>query len=190
MKIRMKWLRNARLHSALLVIALQLVACSSDNVGMGPDDAGAGFWAAISAAGGHTCAVTTVGSMYCWGSTDGGSLGDGTGSDNLTPNPVNGTLTWARVSAGIAPVRVSVVVPARNEAQGLAAVLEGVRRALGDVPHEILVVDDGSTDGTGDVAARAGARVLRHPLPMGNGAAVKAGIRAARGEWIALLDGG
>jgi len=88
-----------------------------------------------------------------------------------------------------APVRVSVVVPARNEAEGLAAVLEGVRRALGDVPHEVLVVDDGSTDATGEVAARAGARVLRHPLPMGNGAAVKAGLREARGEVVALLDG-
>lgn len=93
------------------------------------------------------------------------------------------------MSAEAAPIRVSVVIPARDEAAGLPGVLEGVRRALGDVSHEVVVVDDGSSDGTGEIARRAGARVLRHPLAMGNGAAVKAGIRAARGEIVALMDG-
>ena len=87
------------------------------------------------------------------------------------------------------PVRVTVVVPARDEAPGLPGVLEGVRKALAGVPHEVLVVDDGSVDGTGDLARKAGARVVRHPFPLGNGAAVKAGIREARGEVVALMDG-
>jgi glycosyltransferase involved in cell wall biosynthesis len=93
------------------------------------------------------------------------------------------------MSEAVPSIRVSVVIPARNEAGGLPALLDEVRRALGAVPHEVLVVDDGSVDGTGDLARKAGARVLRHPISMGNGAAVKTGIRAARGEVVALLDG-
>lgn len=54
--------------------------------------------------------------------------------------------------------------------------------------HEVLVVDDGSTDATGDAARAAGARVIRHPYNKGNGAAVKTGIRHAAGEFILILD--
>jgi glycosyltransferase involved in cell wall biosynthesis len=86
--------------------------------------------------------------------------------------------------------RVSVVIPARDEAEGLPAVLEGVKAALDGarVPFEIVLVDDGSSDGTGEAARKAGARVLRNPYSMGNGAAVKAGIRASRGEIVVLMD--
>jgi len=86
--------------------------------------------------------------------------------------------------------RVSVVIPARDEAEGLPAVLEGVKAALDGarVPYEIVLVDDGSVDGTGEAARKAGARVLRNPYSMGNGAAVKAGIRAALGEIVVLMD--
>jgi len=86
--------------------------------------------------------------------------------------------------------RVSVVIPARDEAEGLPAVLAGVKAALDGarIPFEILLVDDGSSDGTGEAARKAGARVIRHPFSLGNGAAVKAGIRAARGEIVVLMD--
>ena len=83
---------------------------------------------------------------------------------------------------------VSIVIPAYNEARAIGDV---VRDVLGlGLPHaEVLVVDDGSSDGTGEAAAAAGARVVRHPYNQGNGAAVKSGLRAARGARIVLMDG-
>src|SRR6188508_3733825 len=86
-----------------------------------------------------------------------------------------------------APESVTIVVPAFNEGDSIGAVVTTLRAA--GPWHEVLVVDDGSTDGTGDAAARAGARVVRHPYNKGNGAAVKSGIRAATGEFILIIDG-
>ena len=85
------------------------------------------------------------------------------------------------------PSETSVVIPAYNEAASIA----GVVRALVDAGtwHEILVVDDGSTDTTGTLAQEAGARVCRHPYNKGNGAAVKTGIRQASGEYVLIMDG-
>ncbi len=81
---------------------------------------------------------------------------------------------------------ISIVLPARNEAAALAAVLPGVRIAAPDA--ELIVVDDGSTDDTAAIARAAGARVIAHPYPKGNGAAIKTGARAASGEIIVFLD--
>jgi len=85
-----------------------------------------------------------------------------------------------------APESVSVVIPAFNEADGIAAVVEGLRAAAAWC--EILVVDDGSTDGTAANAERAGARVIRHPYNKGNGAAVKSGLRGSVGEHVLIID--
>jgi glycosyltransferase involved in cell wall biosynthesis len=83
---------------------------------------------------------------------------------------------------------ISIVIPVLNEAENLARVLENIRDLA--LPRtEIVVVDDGSSDGSGDVAESAGASVVRHPYNIGNGAAVKSGIRAARGRVIVLMDG-
>ena len=85
-----------------------------------------------------------------------------------------------------APDTVTVVVPAFNEAASIGSVVTALRAAA--AWHEVIVIDDGSTDGTGKAAQDAGARVVRHPYNKGNGAAVKSGIRAATGEWIAIVD--
>lgn len=82
---------------------------------------------------------------------------------------------------------LSIVIPAFNEEQGLASVLDELHgwQARG---AEIVVVDDGSTDRTGEVAARAGARVIRHRNNKGYGAALKAGIRAAQRQVAVTFD--
>jgi glycosyltransferase involved in cell wall biosynthesis len=81
----------------------------------------------------------------------------------------------------------SVVIPALNEGASVATVVTSLRAAADWA--EIIVVDDGSTDDTGERAAAAGAQVLRHPYNKGNGASVKSGIRRARGEFVLVMDG-
>jgi len=83
---------------------------------------------------------------------------------------------------------VSIIIPAFNEAQVIGRVLDEIE-ALG-LDAEIIVVDDGSTDGTGDLlGSRASIRLIQHPYNIGNGAAIKTGIRAARGRVILMMDG-
>ena len=83
---------------------------------------------------------------------------------------------------------ISIIIPVFNEAEILATLL-GKVQAL-DLPQaEIIVVDDGSTDGSAEIALNAGVSVVRHPYNIGNGAAIKSGIRAARGKLIVLMDG-
>ncbi len=79
------------------------------------------------------------------------------------------------------------MIPARNEAAAIGKVVALARERYPDA--QIIVVDDGSTDETAELARNAGAQVVRHPESLGNGAAVKAGARAATGEIIAFMDG-
>ena len=85
------------------------------------------------------------------------------------------------------PAQVSVVIPAYNEEAGIGAVVAEMKAR--HPWREVLVVDDGSSDQTAARAGEAGARVVRHPYNKGNGAAVKTGIREARGEVVLLMDG-
>lgn len=81
---------------------------------------------------------------------------------------------------------LSVILPAKNEADGLARLLSVLRQQLPEA--EVLVVDDGSTDATARIAAELGAKVLTSPYSMGNGAAIKRGARAATGELFVFMD--
>lgn len=84
-------------------------------------------------------------------------------------------------------MKISIVIPAYQEAQIIGTVVKNIRGIVPDA--QIIVVDDGSTDHTAEAAQAAGAVVHCHPYNIGNGAAVKTGIRIADGEYIVLLDG-
>lgn len=90
---------------------------------------------------------------------------------------------------------VSIVVPVRNEADNIAPLIEEITAALGERwAYEIIYVNDGSTDATGErlaaiMAQRDNLRQLRHAKSGGQSAAVRSGVRAARGTIVATLDG-
>ena len=85
-------------------------------------------------------------------------------------------------------MEISVIIPAYNEEEAIGAVVREVVERASEV-KEVIVVDDGSSDGTAAAAEQAGATVIRSPYNRGNGAAVKAGIRRATGEVVVMMDG-
>jgi dolichol-phosphate mannosyltransferase len=92
-------------------------------------------------------------------------------------------------------MELSVVIPVKNEAENIAPLVAEIRAALdGGASFEIIYVDDGSTDGTAAevrrlAAAGAPVRLVRHARSCGQSAAIRTGVRYARGPWIATLDG-
>lgn len=106
---------------------------------------------------------------------------------------------WAATGAAMpldpdTPPVVSVVIPVRNEAPNIAPLVAEIEAALDGTPHEIIYVDDGSTDATPAMLRNAAAtvpalRCLRHRASCGQSAAIVTGVKAARGTWIATLDG-
>lgn len=81
----------------------------------------------------------------------------------------------------------SIVIPAKNEEQGLAKTLPNLRELYPEA--EIIVVNDGSTDRTAQICEEAGVTVVSHPYSKGNGAAIKSGARAASGDYLVFMDG-
>jgi dolichol-phosphate mannosyltransferase len=90
---------------------------------------------------------------------------------------------------------VSVLIPAKNEANNLKPLLEEVRVALADESYEIIVVDDGSTDATLHELQQAKnnglsqLRILHHDRSLGQSTSLYHAAQAARGQWLATLDG-
>jgi len=85
-----------------------------------------------------------------------------------------------------AAITVTVLIPAYNEEKSIGNTVRRVKELHPD--FEVLVIDDGSTDKTMQMAMDAGANVWPHPYNIGNGAAIKSGLRVAKGEWIVMMD--
>ena len=84
-------------------------------------------------------------------------------------------------------MRLSFIIPAKNEAGGLSKLLPGLRAAYPKA--QIIVSDDGSTDNTSSVAREVGVEVVSSPYSMGNGAAIKRGVGVAAGDVLVMMDG-
>jgi len=90
------------------------------------------------------------------------------------------------IDSATSPVEVTVLLPAYNEEPSIGSTIREIKQLHPD--FEILVVDDGSTDRTKEEAVKAGANVMKHPHNIGNGAAIKTGLRYASGEWVLMMD--
>lgn len=82
---------------------------------------------------------------------------------------------------------VSIILPAYNEAEALPKVLDELLLRI-DTPFEIIVVDDGSSDGTAQVAQEYPIQLIQHNANLGKGAAVRTGLEAAQGEYVIIMD--
>jgi glycosyltransferase involved in cell wall biosynthesis len=92
------------------------------------------------------------------------------------------------VSAAPGAETLTVIIPAFNEAAGIATVLDELKRDCGQFVTTIIVVDDGSSDDTARIASEHGAVVIRHPANLGYGAALKTGLRRSETTYIATFD--
>lgn len=84
------------------------------------------------------------------------------------------------------PASISIILPAKNEAANLGPLLKELMRCFPDA--EILVINDGSTDSTAELATSVGAKVISHPYSQGNGASIKTGARNATGSILVFMD--
>jgi glycosyltransferase involved in cell wall biosynthesis len=83
-------------------------------------------------------------------------------------------------------MQLSIIIPCLNEAPSLTNLIPKLKQQYQDA--EIIIVDDGSSDDSATIATQAGAKVIKHPYRMGNGAAIKTGARAAQGDILIFMD--
>lgn len=83
-------------------------------------------------------------------------------------------------------MNISIIIPAKNEERGLNILLPQIKHSCPNA--EIIVVNDGSNDNTDKICEKHEVRVVQHPYSMGNGAAVKSGVRAAKGDYLVFMD--
>lgn len=86
---------------------------------------------------------------------------------------------------------LSIVIPVYNEEKAISAVINDIHNTLKNkIKYEIIVVNDGSTDKTAEVLKKIKKITIKnHPYNIGNGAAIKTGVRASKGKYIQLMDG-
>jgi glycosyltransferase involved in cell wall biosynthesis len=84
--------------------------------------------------------------------------------------------------------QLSIIIPAYNEDAIIGPVLERLMSRYAEEHYEVIVVDDGSTDGTSDIAKATGASVIRHHCNKGYGAAIKTGVRKAKADIVLIMD--
>ena len=82
--------------------------------------------------------------------------------------------------------KITILLPAYNEEMNIGETILKIKSMYPD--FEVLVVDDGSSDATVKIAMEAGANIWPHPYNIGNGAAIKTGLRCAAGDWIVMMD--
>ncbi len=82
--------------------------------------------------------------------------------------------------------KISIILPAKNEANNLAALLAKITAICPDA--ELILVDDGSSDETAAIAIKSGARLVKQPYSIGNGAAIKTGAQHANGSILVFMD--
>jgi len=89
-------------------------------------------------------------------------------------------------------MNLSIIIPAYNEENTISSIIEGLQKSLASIPnltHEIIVIDDGSADGTREVLdVIPNIKVVRHHFNKGYGAAIKTGIEQASHNWLLLFD--
>lgn len=85
---------------------------------------------------------------------------------------------------------LSILIPAYNEAASIKQTIEQIQAVMQQTstPYEIIVINDGSTDGTAARVAETGVQLINHPTNGGYGRALKTGMRHAQYEWIAIVD--
>ncbi len=87
------------------------------------------------------------------------------------------------------PKLISVIIPARNEANSIGSLISKIKRSLSEYPHETIVIDDSSEDGTEEIARSSGIIIVSHEKNLGKGAGMRTGVENAKGDIIIFLDG-